>query len=246
MKIRISELRKVIKHCILLEDSRGVPKITSKALINVFDEFGINPASFAAAKEKAGFGVIRAEFSEMIENILDGVNRVAAGYTSSEKLMTDEKSLRWIRSVLTDPGNYDADKVPQFIKDTLLKPGKKLDEAIGDLFELTVAGRGGMKRGDDEQLIIKVMQAINRLSTGADPDLKGNGMNALGDLLYAYDMKDEARAANIAQSRLTALYDMLKDDEKEGKFKEFTNKFSKGSESNPPAMSPREMKTKMD
>jgi hypothetical protein len=59
-------------------------------------------------------------------------------------------------------------------------------------------------------------------------------------------MKDEARAANIAQSRLTALYDMLKDDEKEGKFKEFTNKFSKGSESNPPAMSPREMKTKMD
>ena len=88
------------------------------------------------------------------------------------------------------------------------------------------------------------MQAINRLSTGAD--LNGNGINALGDLLYTYDMKDEARAANIAQSRLADLYDILKDNEKEGKFKEFTNKFSKGSESTPPAMNSREMKTKID
>jgi len=142
-------------------------------------------------------------------------------------MMSDQALLKLIRARLTDPGNYGADKVPQFIKTALLKPGTKLDEAIGDLFELTVAGRGGTKRGDDEQLIIKVMQAINRLSTGADTDLKGNGMNALGDLLYTYDMKDEARAANIAQSRLTDLYDMLRDDEQEGKFKEFTDKFSK-------------------
>jgi hypothetical protein len=244
MKIRISELRKVIKHCILLEDSRSVPKITIPAVTKVFAEFGINPTTFAAAKEAAGFGAINVEFSEMIENIHDGINSIAQSYASSEKMMSDQALLKLIRARLTDPGNYAADKIPQFIKTALLKPGTKLDEAIGDLFELTVAGRGGTKRGDDEQLIIKVMQAINRLSTGAD--LNGNGINALGDLLYTYDMKDEARAANIAQSRLAALYDMLKDDEKEGKFKEFTNKFSKGSESNPPAMSPREMKTKMD
>jgi len=227
MKIRISELRKVIKHCILLEDSRSVPKITIPAVTKVFAEFGINPTTFAAAKEAAGFGAINVEFSEMIENIHDGINSIAQSYASSEKMMSDQALLKLIRARLTDPGNYGADKVPQFIKTALLKPGTKLDEAIGDLFELTVAGRGGTKRGDDEQLIIKVMQAINRLSTGADTDLKGNGMNALGDLLYTYDMKDEARAANIAQSRLTDLYDMLRDDEQEGKFKEFTDKFSK-------------------
>ena len=227
MKIRISELRKVIKHCILLEDSRSVPKITIPAVTKVFAEFAIN-----------------VEFSEMIENIHDGINSIAQSYASSEKMMSDQALLRLIRARLTDPGNYGADKVPQFIKTALLKPGTKLDEAIGDLFELTVAGRGGTKRGDDEQLIIKVMQAINRLSTGAD--LNGNGINALGDLLYTYDMKDEARAANIAQSRLADLYDILKDNEKEGKFKEFTNKFSKGSESTPPAMNSREMKTKID
>jgi len=227
MKIRISELRKVIKHCILLEDSRSVPKITIPAVTKVFAEFGINPTTFAAAKEAAGFGAINVEFSEMIENIHDGINSIAQSYASSEKMMSDQALLKLIRARLTDPGNYGADKVPQFIKTALLKPGTKLDEAIGDLFELTVAGRGGTKRGDDEQLIIKVMQAINRLSTGADTDLKGNGMNALGDLLYTKDKKDEARAANIAQSRLTDLYDMLRDDEQEGKFKEFTDKFSK-------------------
>jgi hypothetical protein len=242
MKIRISELRKVIKECILSEDARSVPKITAKALASIFEEFKINPETFAAAKEEAGFGVIRAEFSEMIENLTDGLNRIAAGYTSSEKMMSDEKSLRWIRAVLADPGNYDADEVPTFIKRNL----NRLVEAIGDLFELTIAGRGGMKRRDDERLVLKIMQAINRLSTGVDQELKGNGINILGDLLYAYDMRDEARAANIAQSRLTALYDMLKDDEQEGKFKEFTDKFSKGSDSSPPAINPSQMKTKID
>jgi len=141
-------------------------------------------------------------------------------------MMSDEQSLDLVRSVLADPTSYAAilpegDKeIPEIISKNM----DALVKEVADHFELTMSSRTGMTKRDDEKIVVDVMQAIYRLMSGHD---KTKGLSIVSDLFITYDMNDEAKAANDALSDLTRLHKLLKSDEEEGKFKEFTNKFSK-------------------
>jgi hypothetical protein len=243
MKIRITELRKIIKECILLEEvGAKVPKITPMALRNVFSkrEFNITPLSLRLENIKLRKNPVKdlnQKFEVMIRKVVEDLNYVAMDYALSSlpdpsvgpdsgTMMSDEQSLDLVRSVLADPTSYAAilpegDKeIPEIISKNM----DALVKEVADHFELTMSSRTGMTKRDDEKIVVDVMQAIYRLMFGHD---KSKGLSIVPDLFISYDMNDEAKAANDALSDLTRLHKLLKSDEEEGKFKEFTNKFSK-------------------
>jgi hypothetical protein len=241
-----------------------VPKITAAALKNIFSKFNITPFSLQleyirGGKKSGNVKDIKEKFETMIKKVVEDLNYVSMDYALSSlpdpavgpdsgKMMTDEQSLELIKSVLADVKSYEAilpegdEEIPKIISKNM----DALVKQVADHFELTLASRGGASKTDDEKIVLDVMQAIYRTMNGHD---KTKGLNVASNLFKVYDMDDEAGAANVALGDLSRLYDMLKDDEQEGKFKEFTGKFSKnskGSESKSPAIPRDQMKTRVE
>ena len=241
MKIKLNELRKFIQGQLLLEyeagiESRNVSPLSNKVVVNIFQEFKIDSGVVAKYKQTVSDAF---SFDEMIKRVTDGLNDVGKAYATSDRLMSDKKSLELVKNVLTDPANYSLGaerNVPEFIMRDL----ERLVFKVADAMEVTILARGGAAMNDDEKIVINIMTSIHGLFTGR------NGINVLGDLLYAYDMKPEAQVANNAMGALTTLSKTLEQNKKDGKFKEFTDVFSKGSPTSGPRIASDQMKTKIN
>lgn len=214
MKIKVSQLRRLVREHILLEEvQRKVPKIDVADVESLFKEAGID--------EELAWEESQVNFYDMVGNIAADIIDLANNYAESPTLMSDAQVEAGLRAILLDPRAYgdDIKQVPEFMTRLM---GRGLIQKIADKFKISIKGRGSSSA--DEKLIMSVMNSLMKLVKG---DGQSPGLNKLADVFAAYDLEPEAAAANATLGPATTLMDIIAKSRDEGRFDKLGDKYAK-------------------
>lgn len=216
MKIKVSQLRRIIKEHIILEATqRRVPPVDRSDVVSLFNEFGID--------EEISWSEDQVNFDEMIDNVTDGIKMMAQNYAESPTLMSDAQVEAGLRAVLGDPSTYgtDTNKIPGFMRGPA---SRGIVSRIADKFKISLKGRGTSGASADDKIIMSVMNSLMKLVKG---DGQSPGLNKLADLFASYDLEPEAAAANSTLGPATMLMDLIAQSRDKGRFDKLGDKFAK-------------------
>lgn len=215
MKIKVSQLRNLVrKHIILEATARRVRPVDRSDVESLFREFGIDEELTWSEQ---------VNFDEMIDNMTSGISTIAQNYANSPELMSDDRVEAGLRAVLGDPREYGSDvkKVPEFMRGPA---SRGIISKIADKFKMSLRGRGLEGAAADDKIIMSVMNSLMKLVKG---DGQSPGLNKLADLFASYDLEPEAAAANATLGPATALMDTLTQSRDKGRFDKLSDKYAK-------------------
>ncbi len=202
MKIKLSVLRKLIKEQIISEvEMRSVPKISRDKLIKIFKDYNVDEDVTWSD------GI---NFDEMVDYLEDNLNQIGRIYSSSEKMMPDERSLKMIRAALTEPLNYgeDNEKVPSFMLKAI---SKGFINDLADRMRITIRGRGAPEA--DDGIIMSVMKSLLDATYGVSDK---PGLNNLADLFKMYGYSKGTKMSNELLGNITKFRKEINADKSSG------------------------------
>lgn len=202
MKIKVSVLRKLIKEHIISEiEMRSVTNLTRDKLIKILSDYNIDEDVTWSD------GI---NFDEMVDYLQANLKQIGSIYASSEKMMSDERSLKMIRAMLMEPLNYgeDNEKVPSFMLKAI---SKGFIDDLADRMKITVRGRGAPEA--DDGIVMSVMKSLLDATYGVSGK---PGLNNLADLFKLYGYSKGIKMSNELLGSVTKFRKEINDDKSSG------------------------------